>query len=298
MKKGLLRLGLAVLSVCLLLLSACGDTEGSDSAPVVYALDVGQGSSILIRTSEGDILVDAGNEDAQERLCNRLEMLGVERLALLILTHGDSDHSGGADGVLRRFGADAVWYNGAASDGESMLRFMDAMKEQNIQPRAVASGDVITLGEVSLAVLSPTGEPAGSENDGGLVIRLSCGDFCALMMGDASKRVEERLLEAYGESQLRADVLFVGHHGAEDACGEAFLQAVRPTYALISCGAGNAYGQPDGRTLERLRAVGATVLRTDLGGELRIPISTSPAEGEPCYRVIPAREIDGETNAS
>ena len=102
------------------------------------------------------------------------------------------------------------------------------------------------------------------------MLRVQCGSFAMLLMGDAGAGTEAWLLEQYGPLQLEADVLHVGHHGSDTACGAEFLRAVLPECAVISCGAGNSYGHPDGRALARLEDAGASVRRTDLEGELRI----------------------------
>ena len=69
-------------------------------------------------------------------------------------------------------------------------------------------------------------------------------------------------------TMLKSDIIKVGHHGAESSSGEAFLQAVDPDWAVVSCGAGNFYGHPHGATLLRLEAVEAQILRTDLVGDV------------------------------
>ena len=88
-----------------------------------------------------------------------------------------------------------------------------------------------------------------------------------LIMGDAEKGEEERLVEGFGE-ELRADVLKVGHHGSNTSSTAPFLALVRPRVALISVGAGNMYGHPSASVLRALTAAGAAVLRTDLEGSI------------------------------
>lgn len=263
--------GLTAIVLCLLLASCAAP---SAQAPSVIALDVGQGSSTLIRSSAGDILVDAGGEASEERLLLRLRELGVERLSLLVLTHGDEDHVGGGDGVLRSFSVDRVWYNGVPADTENSRRLFATVQELGVPLIAATVGDGFDLGGWQITVLSV--EPAASHNDSSLVLKLCGNGLSALIMGDATARTERRLLELYGESQLLSDLLIIGHHGANDVGDEAFLAAVRPRYTVISCGAGNAYGNPDGRLLSRLEQTGAVVLRTDLLGE----ITLCPSETE------------------
>jgi competence protein ComEC len=93
-------------------------------------------------------------------------------------------------------------------------------------------------------------------NDASLVCRLRFGVVSILLTGDAGAAVEERLLRAYGED-LRADVLKVAHHGSASASTMRFLEAVRPALAVIQAGAGNRFGHPSPKVLERLEAVGA-----------------------------------------
>ena len=97
----------------------------------------------------------------------------------------------------------------------------------------------------------------------------SYGDFVsALLMGDASSYAENTLFAAHDRTQLDCDILKVAHHGASSSTSPALLQAATPDYAIISCGAGNLYGHPHGELLERLKDVGAEILRTDLQGEI------------------------------
>ena len=253
-----------------LLLCACGGKAAESPALEIVCLDVGQGNSTLLRTGAGDVLIDAGPEAAQEALVRRLHALGVESLALVILTHPDEDHIGGADGVLREFPAGRVWTNGVSEANESSQRLDYALLRAGLTPETVGTGSAVQLGAAVLTVLCPAAGQAEAGNEGSLVLRVQCGSFAMLLMGDAGAGTEAWLLEQYGPLQLEADVLHVGHHGSDAACGAEFLRAVLPECAVISCGAGNSYGHPDGRALARLEDAGASVRRTDLEGELRI----------------------------
>lgn len=253
-----------------ILLSACGHPAAPQAELEIICLDVGQGNSTLLRTVEGDVLIDAGPESSQEQLCRRLSALGVESVALLVFTHPDEDHIGGGDGVLRQFPVDEVWVNGTEAENESFFRLKDELLRTNIAGRIVAAGDFAMFGRTAVTVLSPPPEGAVDGNEGSLVLSVRCGDFSMLLMGDTGKSTEEWLLQAYGPSQLRADVLHVGHHGSDSAGHLEFLQAAAPKAAVISCEAGNSYGHPDGRTLARLENAGAEIYRTDLLGEIQI----------------------------
>ncbi len=265
---------LAVLLLLLVCFSALGcGSRGESPALRIHCLDVGQGDCTLIRTSAGDVLIDAGTEASQESLRLRLELLGVERLELLILTHADEDHIGGADMLLRHFDVARVWLNPTSEEGESLLRLSMELYRLELAPEAVSAGSYADIGECRIAVLFPHGGEELSGNAASLTVKLSCKSASMLFMGDGGAETEEKLLAAYPAAQLQADILHVGHHGSDTASTAEFLAAVRPARAVISCGRGNSYGHPDGRTLQRLEAAGAEILRTDRRGELVIDLT-------------------------
>lgn len=261
------------LIICaLFLLCGCQTAESTSPVMEMICLDVGQGSSTLLRTSEGDILIDAGGEEMQDELCGKLRALGVTRLSVLILTHPDEDHIGGADRVLETFGADAVWVNGDVAENESYERFVRMVGDRSVPVKTVRGGDGIALGALQLSVLSPLEGLSGDANADSLVLLIRCASFGALIMGDAGERVEESLVAAYGKAHLDVDVLCVGHHGAENASGQRLLEATTPRYAVVSCGAANPHGHPDGRVLSRLENTGAEILRTDRAGDVTVSV--------------------------
>ena len=260
---------LRILPALLLLISlvSCRGAEREGTVRFHF-LDVGQGDAILIRTPDGDILVDAADEAAEALLCLRLEQLGVRSLRLAIFTHPDEDHIGGADGVLLRFQTDEVWISGAPMENEAAHLLLRAAEQSGAEVKTVRSTHITQIGGATLAVLAPIGDVSEGGNESSLVLRVACGDTVAILTGDADSAGEAALIERFGVTQLACDLYKVGHHGSNTSTSVAFLRAMRPTYAVISCGAGNSYGHPTGEILAKLRAEGVTVYRTDLDGEL------------------------------
>lgn len=251
----------AVLSLC-----AC---RGGETMPLrLYFLDVGQGDSMLVRTADGDLLIDAGTEESQETLCLRLEQIGVTELLLAVFTHTDGDHMGGADGVLERFPTKEIWVSEELTESESAKRLATVLETTDTVVTRVRSGAVWQVGELVLSVLYPLTEEDDGGNENSIVLKLHYGNFDALLMGDVGAKQEKQILETYGAFQLACDLYKVGHHGSNTSSSTEFLAAVKPIYAIIGCGAANSYGHPTGEVLERLAATGAEVLRTDLSGEL------------------------------
>lgn len=261
------RIGAILLIFLLCLpLGACRDDA---DCLTVYFFDVGQGDAALIRAPDGDILIDTGTEDSQELLCLRLEQLGVTEIKLMILSHNDEDHIGGADGVVSRFSVREVWTNGAPMESESAKRFLTAANQKEIPIRTVSAMNSTRVGDAIITVLSPLRiADVEAGNADSLVLTVFFGEVGMLFAGDVDAAGEAELLGYYGAGIFDCDVYKVSHHGASDASGEALLSAISPRYAVISCGAGNPYGHPSGETLVRLEAAGARILRTDLLGEI------------------------------
>lgn len=268
MKQRVLCLCLSLLSV-LCFLCGCGAQEAASPKLTLRFLDVGQGDCALLSTSEHHVLIDAGPESSQARLCQRLRQLGVRELSLAVFSHPDEDHIGGADGVISAIPTKEIWLNGATTENEATKRLKEAAENQNCTVRNVKAGDGISLGTLALSVLFPFSVDEQTEsNRGSIVLRVSFGSFCALFTGDAGTDEEELLLSYYGSTQLDCDVYKVGHHGSNTSGSARFLQAMTPDYAVISCGSGNTHGHPHGEALSLLEQAGATVLRTDLDGEI------------------------------
>ncbi len=255
-----------ILLTLIAVLVGCGNSDGQTL--LIYFLDVGQGDAILVRTEEGDVLIDAGTEESQETLCLRLEQLGVTELRLAIFTHADGDHMGGADGVLETIPTRELWLSDALDASESAQRLADVLKETDTEVVRVQSGKGLVLGNARFSVLYPLAENDGGGNENSIVLKLNYGAFDALFTGDAGVEQERALLDTYGASQLACDLYKVGHHGSNTSSSQEFLEAMRPRYAVISCGAANSYGHPTGEVLARLEGVGIEVLRTDLVGEI------------------------------
>lgn len=238
---------------------------------VIYFLDTGQSDAVYIRTPGGRVvLVDTGDRDSADELVRFLvEQKGVRRVDLLVLTHPHADHVGGAVAVLTSLEVVCLAEPGFPHPTplyEEVLTRALALKEAGrLRYVTARAGDRLEPDEtVELLVLHPGPELGDDANDASVVLRLRFGSFAALFAGDAGKAAEAAIL-ARG-LPVGAAVLKVGHHGSSGSSGAAFLAAVRPEVAVILVGRGNPYGHPSQATLDRLRAAGARVLRTDLDG--------------------------------
>ncbi len=295
------RAGRAILVIAALVVAiatlALGDAATRSTRLVM--LDVGQGDAILVESrSGGRLLVDGGPDP--ERLIVELDARippWDRRIDLLVLTHPHDDHVAGLVRVLERYRVGRVFEPGMRGPGPGWAAWDEALRHG--PPRAaLAAGARLRLDEVSLTALWPMtrvpAEPAATGrgiNDTSIVLLGEANGRRFLLTGDAEDDVDPALV-ALGLPHL--DVLKVAHHGSATATSAPLLDATRPTLALISVGAGNDYGHPAPSTLERIGAVGATILRTDEEGSIAVElrpdglrVTTSGARGTGALTVPP-----------
>lgn len=240
----------------------------------IHFLDVGQGDAIAIRTPRGRwLLIDAGPrtpyEDAGRRVVLPfLRRHGARRLEIMVITHGDADHLGGAPVLMRAFEPGLVLEPGQPLPSRLYLEHLAVVDLVGSRWRAARAGDTIRLDGVVLAVLHPDSawiRRSFSANENSVVLRLSFREFDALLAGDIGQVAEEALLESISATE----VLKVAHHGSRYSTSSAWLEKLHPLVAIISVGR-NRYGHPAPETIARLRSSGVEVLRTDRGGAVTI----------------------------
>ena len=222
----------------------------------LLAADVGQGNAVIVRTARHTLVYDAGpryslESDAGHRvLVPLLRALG-ERVDMLVLSHRDSDHTGGARAVLAMHrGATLL---SSIEEGHELQGARTAMRCQ--------AGQRWTWDGVDFSVLHPLpadyAAPA-KPNALSCVLRVQAGDASALLAGDI-EAPQEQVLLARGPD-LAADVLLVPHHGSRTSSSPAFVQAVRPRWALVQAGYRNRFGHPVAEVMARYPSVGAQVV--------------------------------------
>ncbi len=235
----------------------------------VHFLDVGQGDAILVQTPVGEnLLIDAGDRDQGNTVVSYLEQAGVTRLTAVVGTHPHADHIGGLAEVIRHFPVEAVYMPRVNHTSDTFLNLLQTIEQKGLKIKTARAGVSLPLKGAEVAVLSPLFSEYSELNDYSAVIALTHGQNRFLLMGDAGQSCEADLLK--NGDKINAQVLKIGHHGSSDASNMAFLQAVGPLYAIISCGSGNDYGHPHREALQALQAVGSEILRTDQQGTIVI----------------------------
>jgi len=239
----------------------------------VHFLDVGQGDAAVLRTPSGRWIVIDGGPRTPERDAGRrvvvpfLRGQGVERVAVVVATHGDADHLGGLPAVVEAFDPELVLEPGEPLGRPLYLEFLAAVETSGARWHPARAGDRIEVDGVVLEVLSPDSlwlRLPLDVNEHGVVLRVRYGAVRLLFQADAGLPVEGRLAGTVG----RVDLLKVGHHGSRTATSEEWLDELAPREAVISVGRNNHYGHPAPEVLERLARHGVTVFRTDRSGTI------------------------------
>lgn len=241
--------------------------DGGENGLMMEFIDVGQGDSTLVICEGEAMLIDAGDESSGTNVQNEMEKLGVDELKYFVCTHPDADHIGGADVIAYKFPVEALLMPELERDTKAYEQLAASISERDIRVVHPSVGETYDLGGGSFTIVGPVGQYSEDEpNNWSVCLRFAYGDMQFLFCGDAEKEAEEDMLEA--GAALEADVYHVSHHGSSGSTSEAFLEAVDPSYAVVSCGRDNDYGHPHEETREALAARQVRLYRTDELGNI------------------------------
>lgn len=254
----------------LLLIAPQRPQEGAFQLTV---MDVGQGLAVHVQTARHDLLFDTGpafSVDANSGnriLLPYLQALGVAHLDGLVVSHADSDHSGGAEAVVE--GMPVAWMLTSASRADDLAALP-------IEQTPCVAGQRWQWDGVVFEMLYPYADlyarPPARINDMSCVLKVSAGENAVLLTGDIEKLAERQLLLRAPDS-LRSQVLVVPHHGGLASSSEDFIRAVAPQMAVFSAGYLNRFRHPRPEVLARYAQQGARLLRTDSGGAFAFNVS-------------------------
>ena len=251
-----------------------GKQTVSDPLPVpedgevfFHFIDVGQGDSILVTTSDGNILIDTSEQSARDELTAYLEKAGVTKLKYLVLTHPDADHIGNADYIIENYDIENIIMTDYAATSKTYERMLDAIEKKDVNVIIPKPGDEFTVGALKNTVIAPT-EEYDDPNEMSIVIKAVYGNTSVMLTGDAEVESEGDTVGYWKSEDLKCDILKVGHHGSDTSTTKKFLEAVAPDFAVISCGEGNKYGHPKSEILDKLSAAKIKVYRTDKDGSV------------------------------
>ncbi len=258
-------------------------------------LDVGQGDAALVTMPDGrTLLIDGGGRPSfsgpgrgdsndssgtfardsrsigEAVVSEYLWWRGLGTIDFIIPTHADADHIDGLNDVARNFKVGQALVGRTPALDPEYIKFRETLRRRAIPQRVVSAGDVLSFGEVTLAVLWPPAAPneAPSRNNDSIVLLLRYGRRTILMTGDVEKEGEAAILR--GGSDIHCDVMKVPHHGSRTSSTAGFVDATQPQLAIISVGNSSMFGHPTRDVVERWRASGAEVMTTGRRGTITV----------------------------
>ncbi|HNX99190.1 MAG TPA: DNA internalization-related competence protein ComEC/Rec2 [Oscillospiraceae bacterium] len=242
----------------------------ADGAGYFTALDVGQGQSLAVMAARSTVVVDCGGSgtdgNAGERMAAYLLGCGRRRVDALVLTHLHADHANGVVRLMQMMPVAELILPRDASDDDGLLpEILTQAAESGVAVRYIDADTDLAEGVMRVALYAPVG--AGTENERGLSMTVSVGDYGMLVTGDMNRTAEKALLA--GHDLSGTELLIAGHHGSKNSTGSELLAETGAQTAIISVGY-NTYGHPTNAALARLYDAGAAIYRTDLNGNVTV----------------------------
>jgi|SRR5450830_187857 len=237
----------------------------------VTAFDVGQGMALLVETSEHRLLYDTGpaygpqSDGGNRVIVPYLKARGINHLDVVVVSHSDNDHAGGALSVLKEVAIDRM-YSSLPPDSPVVQAAPDH--------RRCLTGQHWRWDGAEFSMLYPAPSIYESEkwkpNAHSCVLKVALGKNSILLPGDIEAVQEDELLNSAAAASLRATVLLAPHHGSGTSSTEAFLRAVNPEVALFQVGYRNRFNHPKPEVFERYARLGIRGMRNDESGAITV----------------------------
>lgn len=236
----------------------------SDSAWTLYAMDVGQGTALVLTDKIGTMLSDtggafAGFSMAKTVLLPFFEAHHITTLDYVVLSHFDNDHAGGIDLISDRLQVMNLLSPRKGCNREDFLRSNPSGKGQFMS--------------LTVMVLWPLRPNSGDENNESCVVKLEKDDHSILLTGDIEASAEAQIVAAYQDSSvLKSDVLIAPHHGSKTSSTASFVKAVMPSFVIFTSGNQNRWGFPSQEVVNRYEAINAKIFITGKHGRIKVDI--------------------------
>ena len=243
--------------------------------PRLVALEVGQGAASLVEGHRAAVLVDAGSSFAghdwgKRAVVPALAALGVTRLDVLIVSHGDLDHWGGVPSVLDSVSVGEIWVPHGAATDPAFGRIREAARSHRVPIFERGAGSpAVEVGDLLIESLwPPPVVERRSRNDRSLVVRIEVAGHSVLLPGDLEAAAESDLVSSGAD--LRSEVIALPHHGSRTSSTATFLEAVGATVAIASAPCRGRFEMPHADVLARAEEAGLSVWWTGRDGAVMV----------------------------
>ena len=254
---------LLIFIVIVLLLGCSCSSSGSDGVKVldIYAFSVGKADALLLRTPDAAVMIDTGENGDGSKLAARLQALGVEKLDLLILTHFDKDHIGGADTIIQSLPIDRIVLPSYDKESKQYTQLLAALAQTDAEVSYMSQDLSLQYDDLELTIwVSPVPFDGESDNEQSLITKALYQGKTYLFTGDAEGEELEKLV--FSTRNLTCDVLKLPHHGVYDENIFALVTAAMPSYVIICDSEKNP---ADAETLQAMELYDPVILQTKDG---------------------------------
>jgi competence protein ComEC len=247
-------------------------------------IDVGQGDAILMEFPKGKrMLIDGGGlrEDrfdiGKNVIAPFLWNKKIRKIDLLVLTHPDPDHLKGLNFIASHFSIGCFWDNGFRTDSESYIRLQEILLKKKIRrsslndqtlPQMIHGAQLSVLNPPVMKKSQRVNQNPSLLNNQSLVIKIQFKEIAILLVGDIEKEAEYRMMRK--GFPIKADLLKIPHHGSASSSTQAFLESVKPSYAILSVSEQNLGRLPHPEVLRRYERLGTRIFRTDKHGAVTV----------------------------
>lgn len=231
----------------------------------IHYLDVEQGDSIFIELPNNEtMLIDAGESSKEKIISNYIKKLDYTKIDYLIGTHPHADHIGGLAHIINNFNIGKIYMPKAVSTSKTYENLLTTILENDLKVTAAKAGvKILNRDDLKVEIIAPCSNSYEDLNNYSAVIKITFKNNNFLFMGDAETKSENEI-----QSNIKSNVIKIGHHGSNTSSSQSFINKVKPEYVIISVGENNKYDHPNQSIIDRWKNTGAEIYRTDLNGNI------------------------------